>query len=103
MANPSIILEAVASYDLWIWHTYFGLPSYNNDINVLQPSNLFANLAQCITPPAHYTIQMTNCEIDYYLSNSIYSKWSTFVQNIFNLQGPKRQYFAMMQEACRKM
>ncbi|XP_020242659.1 uncharacterized protein LOC109820874 [Asparagus officinalis] len=33
--GPTIILEAVASYDLWIWHAYFGLPGSNNDINVL--------------------------------------------------------------------
>ena len=92
----------MASYDLWIWHTYFGLSGYNNDINVLQSSNLFANLAQGIALLAHYTIQMTNYDIDYYLSDSIYFKWSTFVQSIFNSQGPKRQYFAMMQEACRK-
>jgi len=24
--EPTIILEAVASYDLWIWHAFFGLP-----------------------------------------------------------------------------
>jgi hypothetical protein len=32
---PSIILEAVATYDLWIWHAFFGLPGTLNDINVL--------------------------------------------------------------------
>ena len=69
--HPSIILEAVASYDLWIWYAYFGLPGSNDDINVLQSSNLFANLAQGIPPPAHYTIQGTNYDIGYYLSDSI--------------------------------
>ncbi|XP_020243682.1 uncharacterized protein LOC109821936 [Asparagus officinalis] len=44
--GPTIIFEAVASYDLWIWHAYFGLPGSNNDINVLQSSNLFDNLSQ---------------------------------------------------------
>ena len=33
--EPSLILEAVASYDLWIWHAFFGLPGSHNDINVL--------------------------------------------------------------------
>ncbi|XP_020275043.1 uncharacterized protein LOC109849603 [Asparagus officinalis] len=55
--SPTIILEAVADYDLWIWHAYFGMPGTNNDINVLEPSNLFSNLAQGIAPPAHYVIQ----------------------------------------------
>ena len=39
--SPTIILEAVADYDLWIWHPYFGLPCTNNDINVLEVSNTF--------------------------------------------------------------
>ncbi|XP_023640317.1 uncharacterized protein LOC111831041 [Capsella rubella] len=38
--SPNIILEAVADYDLWIWHAYFGLPGTNNDINVLESSHL---------------------------------------------------------------
>ena len=49
--SPTIILEAVADYDLWIWHTYFGMPGSNNDINVLESSHLFSNLAQGIAPP----------------------------------------------------
>ena len=32
----------------------------------------------------------------------MYPKWSTLVQSISNPQGPKRQYFAMIQEACGK-
>ena len=42
--RPTIVLEVVASYDLWIWHAFFGMPESNNDINVLDASNLFANL-----------------------------------------------------------
>jgi hypothetical protein len=32
---PTIILEAVATHDLRIWHSYFGVAGANNDINVL--------------------------------------------------------------------
>ncbi|KAL5549771.1 hypothetical protein UlMin_005002 [Ulmus minor] len=46
--SPTIILEVVAYYDLWIWHAFFGLPDSNNDINVLEASHLFANLAQVL-------------------------------------------------------
>ena len=38
---PTIILEAVASYDLWIWHAFFGLPGSLNDINVIDRSPVF--------------------------------------------------------------
>ena len=32
----SVILEAVATQDIWIWHSFFGMEGSNNDINVLQ-------------------------------------------------------------------
>ena len=38
---PTIILEAVASHDLWIWHAFFGVAGSNNDINVLNQSTIF--------------------------------------------------------------
>ncbi|XP_050242112.1 uncharacterized protein LOC126691075 [Quercus robur] len=44
--EPTIVLEAVASYDLWIWHAFFGLPGSNNDINVLERSPIFSELEQ---------------------------------------------------------
>ena len=43
--SPTMILKAVFDYDLWIWHAHFSLPGSNNDINVLEASHLFANLA----------------------------------------------------------
>ncbi|XP_047320973.1 putative nuclease HARBI1 [Impatiens glandulifera] len=79
--KPTIILEAVADYDLWIWHAYFGLSGTNNDINVLESSHLFSDLTQ---------------------ADGIYPKWSTIVQTIHEPRGPKKKYFAMKQEACRK-
>ncbi|XP_048610064.1 uncharacterized protein LOC125585307 [Brassica napus] len=100
--SPTIILEAVADYDLWIWHAYFGLPGTNNDINVLESSHLFSNLAQCIAPPVHYVIQGKEYNMGYYLADGIYPKWSTIVQTIDELVGPKKKYFAAQQEACRK-
>ncbi|XP_024178577.1 uncharacterized protein LOC112184544 [Rosa chinensis] len=55
--KPIIILEAVASYDTWIWHAFFGLPGSLNDINVLGCSPLFN--AQCVgeTPEVSYQTQ----------------------------------------------
>jgi hypothetical protein len=33
--EPTIILEAIASKDLCIWHAFFRMPDSHNDINVL--------------------------------------------------------------------
>ncbi|KAL4558102.1 hypothetical protein LXL04_036298 [Taraxacum kok-saghyz] len=100
--SPTIILEVVADYDLWICHAYFGMPGTNNDINVLESSHLFSNLAQGIAPPTHYVIQGTEYNMRYYLADSFYPKWSTIIQTIHEPRGPKKKYFAAQQEACRK-
>ncbi|XP_071733211.1 uncharacterized protein [Rutidosis leptorrhynchoides] len=42
--KPTLMLEAVASYDLWIWHVFFGMAGSNNDINVLNQSPYLINL-----------------------------------------------------------
>jgi hypothetical protein len=34
----TIILEAICTYDLWIWHAFFGMSGTNNNINVLDNS-----------------------------------------------------------------
>ncbi|CAI9302279.1 unnamed protein product [Lactuca saligna] len=40
----TIILEAIASHDLWIWHAFFGPTGANNDINVLDQSPVFNDI-----------------------------------------------------------
>jgi Plant transposon protein len=38
--SPSIVLEAVADYNTWIWHLSFGFPGTLNDINIWDQSTL---------------------------------------------------------------
>jgi hypothetical protein len=52
----TIILEAVASYDHWIWHAFFGVAGSNNDINVLNQSPLFLDAIRGREPTVHFTI-----------------------------------------------
>ncbi|GJZ33963.1 putative nuclease HARBI1 [Tanacetum coccineum] len=47
---PTVMLEVVASQDLWIWHAFFGVAGANNDINVLDNSPLFYDLLDDIAP-----------------------------------------------------
>ncbi|GKB16067.1 ALP1-like protein [Tanacetum coccineum] len=37
-SDPFILLEAIASQDLWIWHAFFGVFGMNNDVNALRES-----------------------------------------------------------------
>ncbi|GKD38506.1 ALP1-like protein [Tanacetum coccineum] len=39
-SDPFILLEAIASNDLWIWHAFFDVSVMNNDVNVLRQSPL---------------------------------------------------------------
>ncbi|CAL9015681.1 unnamed protein product [Prunus brigantina] len=41
--QKSIILEAVASFDCWVWHAFFGVAGSQNDLNVLGQSPVFAS------------------------------------------------------------
>lgn len=70
--EATIILEAVASYDLWIWHAFFGLPGSNNDINVLERSFLFTELAQGCAPQVNYSINGLDYTMGYYLAGGIH-------------------------------
>ncbi|KAJ0839217.1 putative harbinger transposase-derived protein [Helianthus annuus] len=54
--KPTIILEAVASYDLWIWHAFFGTPGTCNDINVLQRSPVFDDVLSGQAPHVSYVV-----------------------------------------------
>ena len=45
-----VILEAIASHDLWIWHAFFGCAGTLNDINVLDCSPVFDDVEQGNTP-----------------------------------------------------
>jgi len=53
---PTIILEAIASYDLWIWHAFFGLSGSLNDINVLDRSLVFQELYADRAPKCEYVV-----------------------------------------------
>jgi hypothetical protein len=43
--DSTIILEAVADHETWIWHAFFGMPGSYNDINVIQRSPLMTMIA----------------------------------------------------------
>jgi hypothetical protein len=95
--KPTIILEVVASVDMWIWHAFFGMSGSCNDINVLHHSPLFDNLAQGIGPEVNYTVNGREYNMRYYLTNGIYPPWATLISGISRPQSTKQKYFTMKQ------
>ncbi|XP_074325375.1 uncharacterized protein LOC141662739 [Apium graveolens] len=98
----TIVLEAVASSDLWIWHAFFGVAGSNNDINVLDRSPVFDEVLQGRAPEVNYTINGNNYNTGYYLTDGIYPEWTTFVKTIPRPQNEKRKLFSKYQESQRK-
>nr|XP_043625535.1 uncharacterized protein LOC122596961 [Erigeron canadensis] len=124
--HPTIMLEAVASYDLWIWHAYFVIAGSNNDINVLNNLPLFwhfefhihfgFNFKHCVyfnfvifreiiedrAPDTLFTVNKTHYRKGYYLADDIYPEWSTFVKAFSCPQDDKKKKFKKYQEKARK-
>ncbi|XP_010445003.1 PREDICTED: uncharacterized protein LOC104727611 [Camelina sativa] len=100
--NPTIVLEAVASQDLWIWHTFFGPPGTLNDINVLDRSPVFDDILESRAPRVTYIVNGRQYNMAYYLTDGSYPNWATFIQSITLPRGRKAKLFVQFQEACRK-
>ncbi|RLN41886.1 uncharacterized protein C2845_PM01G24650 [Panicum miliaceum] len=100
--HPSMILEAVASHDLWIWHAYFGMPASNNDINVLHRSPIFSSYLRGRSTPVSFTVNGRTYNTGYYLADGIYQEWAAFVKTIRHPMEQKTRHFATQQKSARK-
>ncbi|XP_076940247.1 uncharacterized protein LOC143609364 [Bidens hawaiensis] len=63
--GPTIILEAVASFDLWIWHAFFGMLGANNDVAVINASPIFDRLIDGVSPNTSFSTNDVNYEYRY--------------------------------------
>ncbi|KAG2224575.1 hypothetical protein INT45_003715 [Circinella minor] len=61
--TSTVILEAVASHDLWIWHSFFGVPGSCNDLKVLHKSPLFDEVINGNAPSVTYTVNNNHGEV----------------------------------------
>ncbi|XP_057774808.1 uncharacterized protein LOC130993788 [Salvia miltiorrhiza] len=100
--EPTIILEAIASQDLWIWHAFFGVAGSNNDINVLNQSTLFNDVLLGNESAVHFVANNFHHTRGYYLTDGIYPNWSVFVKSFTYSGDKKKRRFKLMLEAARK-
>uniref|UniRef100_A0A0D3DKS3 DDE Tnp4 domain-containing protein n=1 Tax=Brassica oleracea var. oleracea TaxID=109376 RepID=A0A0D3DKS3_BRAOL len=78
--KSTIVLEAVASYDLWIWHAFFGATA----------------------PEVNLYVNGREYNFAYYLTDGSYPEWATFIKSIRLPKSPKDSLFAKTQERHRK-
>ncbi|XP_076919819.1 uncharacterized protein LOC143580761 [Bidens hawaiensis] len=100
--GPTIILKAVASFDLWIWHVFFGMPGVNNDIVVIIASRLFDRLVNGVGPNTSFSTNGVKNEYGYYLVNGNYPDWATLVHIFTCPTDDKRKYYKKKHESARK-
>ncbi|GJV64900.1 ribonuclease H-like domain-containing protein [Tanacetum coccineum] len=102
--NPFILVEVVASQDLWLWHALFGISESNNDINALHQSSLFNDLKSGRAPEIQFVANGVTCPWGYYLVDGMYPELATFVKTISKPSDDdhKRIRYKQIQESERK-
>ena len=103
-SHPTIMLEAVASQDLWIWHAFFGVSGANNDLNVLHQSPLLNDIKDGIAPECPFEVNNNVYAFGYYLGDGIYPEEATFAKAYKHpaSNDVSQQRFKKAQEASRK-
>ena len=97
-------LEAVADYNLWIWHSSFGFPGAMNDIVVWERSELFEAMQNGNFNKLDHQFEMDDVVFSqiYLLVDGIYPKLSRFLKSVAVPLTKKERYFAGWQEGARK-
>jgi hypothetical protein len=102
--NTTVNQKGALSYLRWLHLNIsrFDMTCAHNDIGVLQRSVVFSRLAKGNAPTVNHQINGEHYDKGYYLSDSIYPRWSTFVRTICNPKDEKESGFAKKQEDARK-
>nr|XP_043620156.1 uncharacterized protein LOC122592003 [Erigeron canadensis] len=69
-------IEQLTAKHVEIWHAYFGPACSNNDINVLNESDLFDDLLQVRDLRVEFSVNGRQSGKGYYLANGIYQEMS---------------------------
>jgi Plant transposon protein len=110
-SGPTIVLEAIADYNLWFWHLSYGYSGALNDLNILNLSPLLNKLTdgsfielERSTGVVPFSFPGTAREFDktFLLVDGIYPKYSRFVRGYKEPITPFEEKFIEWQESARK-
>ena len=102
---PTIILQAVADSECRIWHHYFGMPGSNNDINVLERSNILHSAMNGKSPGVRFNVNNNEYSMGYWLGDGIYPMYACIVKAYkppYLRDVDKQTKFTQRQESRRK-
>jgi hypothetical protein len=107
--SPTIVLEAVADYNLWFWHSFFGSGGNFNDLNVLDRSNLqkmfIDGTMECLERQSGATPFEIAGEVFsqlFLLVDGIYPPFSRFIRGMKDPLLNIDKVFTEWQESARK-
>jgi Plant transposon protein len=103
--RPTIVLEAFADFNLWIWHASFGWAGTNNDINIWDRSPLLKSFLDGTFEKEidfDFTINQLPFKKLWLLTDGIYPELGRFVKTIQEPGNPKAKVYAAWQEGSRK-
>ena len=105
----SIVLEAVADYNMFFGHASYGYCGTLNDINILNLSPLLERLVDGSFEKLEKEAGVVPYDINgetfnkvFVLVDGIYPKFSRFVKGITETIGDQEKNYTGWQEACRK-
>nr|GEZ74304.1 hypothetical protein [Tanacetum cinerariifolium] len=103
-SEPFILLETVASQDLWIWHAFFGVAGSSNDVNVLRQFPVLNDLKVEKAPEVPFVANDVTYKWGYYLIDGIYPEWVVLMKSISQAgsNDVKRIRYKHAHEAARK-
>jgi hypothetical protein len=103
--SPTIVLEAVSDYNLWIWHAAFGFAGSLNDINIWEQSPLLKMFVDgTFSKEVDFEFQIAGKVFHrcWYLVDGIYPEIARFAKTIDEPVGRGKKLYAIWQEASRK-
>lgn len=101
--KTTVVFEAMADGELWIWCTFFRSAGSLNDINVLDQSTIVQDILNGkMLPVFEFEIDGRRRNLPYYLVDDIYPQWAIFVKTMAEAMLQKHRRFSNAQETFRK-
>jgi len=101
----SLALEAVSDCSTWFWHSYFGSPGTNNDVNIWDQSPLLKAMLDSTMESVDFAFQIGDKIFSkvWFMVDGMHPELSRFVKTCAVPMNRHQSDYAAWQEGSRKM
>jgi len=102
--TPTLVLEAMSDFNLWIWHASFGFAGALNDLNIWENSLLLQDMLDGTMASLDFEFWIGGKLFKklFFLVDGIYPETARFVKTVTVPIGPAQKKFSAWQEATCK-